>query len=434
MNRAAALLLALISTGLLAGVVGQVRAQENWPQFRGPLGNGISHTRRLPLTWSETNNVVWKTPIHGKGWSSPVVWSNAVWMTTATPDGRELWVVKVDRVSGRILLDQKLFTVEKPQYADRFNSYASPTPVVDDGHVYVSFGSPGIACLDAETGHVLWERRDFVCNHFRGAASSPVLFLDRLFFNFDGADRQYVAAVDRKTGKTVWETRRSVDFHDLGKDGLPEREGDWRKAFSTPIVLLSDARFTLISLGSKALYSYDLATGSELWRTEEPSSHSGTVRPVAGLGMVFYCTGLPKGQLWAVRPGGTNNVTESHVAWKVSRNVPTRPSPLLVGDHLYMVDDGGIASCIAARTGEEVWRERIGGNYSASPVFGAGRLYFFNEEGKSTVLQEGKEFRVLATNQLDDGFMASPAIYGRSLILRTRTHLYRIEEREPKTP
>ncbi len=425
MNRLAVLL--LVAVGIFIGP--SVRAQDNWTQFRGPLGNGITLSRRLPLRWSETNNVIWKTAIHGKAWSSPVIWSNSVWMTTATPDGRELSVLKVDRLSGKILMDKILFDIEKPQYADRFNSYASPTPIVDEGHVYLTFGSPGTVCLDADSGKVLWERRDFVCNHFRGAASSPVLFLDRLLLNFDGSDQQYVVALDKKTGQTLWQTKRSVDFRDLKPDGKIDRDGDMRKAFSTPLVLLHDGQFQVISLGSKALYSYDFATGRERWRTEDPTAHSGSVRPVAGLGLIFACTGLSKGQLWAIRPGGSNVVTDSHVVWKVTRNVPTRPSPVLAGELLYLVDDGGIASCLVAKTGEELWRERIGGNYSSSPIASGNRLYFLNEEGKATVLEQGRVFKILAQNQLDDGFMASPAVYGRSLFLRTKTHLYRIEEK-----
>ena len=405
----------------------RLSAQENWTQFRGPQGNGISKARELPTVWSESNHVVWKTPIHGKGWSSPVIWSNQVWITTAAPDGRELSVIRLDRDSGKITFDQKLYDIEKPQYADRFNSYASPTAAIEDGRIYVSFGSPGTACLDTQTGKVLWERRDFVCNHFRGAASSPVPFMDRLLLNFDGSDKQYVVALDKKTGKTLWQTDRSVDFKDIKADGKPDAGGDWRKGFSTPTVTVSGNQFTVLSLGSKAFYAYDLTTGQELWRTEEPSTHSGTVRPIAALGMVFVCTGLSKGQLWAIKPGGSGVVTDSRVVWKVTRNVPTRPSPVVVGDLLFMIDDGGIATCLEAKTGTEVWRERLEGNYSSSPIVGAGRIYFTNQEGKTSVVEASRQFKVVATNFLDDGFMASPAVYGKALYLRTKSHLYRIE-------
>ncbi|MBI5690314.1 MAG: PQQ-binding-like beta-propeller repeat protein [Verrucomicrobia bacterium] len=405
-------------------------SDDSWPQFRGPTGQGISAATGLPTQWSETEHVRWKTAIPGKAWSSPVVWGDQVWLTTATEDGRELSALAVDRETGKIRHHLKLFAVAEPQYADKFNSYGSPTPVIEEGRVYVTFGSPGTACLDTRTGKVLWERRDFVCNHWRGAGSSPTLWGDLLILHFDGADRQYVVALDKRTGRTVWETPRSIDFQDLTPEGKPIRDGDFRKAFSSPLVVEHDGRPLLISVGSKATYGYDPRTGKEWWRVEERRHHSGTVRPVVGHGMVFTATGLAKGELWAVRLGGSGVVTDTHVAWKLTRNVPNRPSPVLVGDLLFLVDqDGGVASCVEARTGEVIWRERLPGtgNHSASPIAAEGRVYFFNEGGHGVVIAAAREFRVLAQNKLEGGFMASPAVAGRALFLRTRTHLYRIE-------
>jgi len=209
----------LFGAVLLAASAG-LRA-EDWPQFRGPNGDGCSDSRDLPLTWSESENVKWKTPVHGRAWSSPVISGDQVWLTTATEDGRELFVVCVDRGTGTILRDEKVFEVEKPQFCHQFNSYASPTPVIEPGRVYVTFGSPGTACLDSKTGEVLWERRDFVCNHYRGAGSSPILYGNLLIMNFDGSDHQFVTALDKRTGKTLWRTERSIDFKDLGPDGKP---------------------------------------------------------------------------------------------------------------------------------------------------------------------------------------------------------------------
>lgn len=406
-------------------------SDENWPQFRGPTGQGHSSAIGLPLTWSETENVKWKTPIPGKAWSSPVVFGQRIWLTTATEDGTELFALSLDRATGRILHHLKLFHVEKPQYADRFNSYGSPTPAIEAGRVYITFGSPGTACLDAETGRVLWERRDLPCNHWRGAGSSPTLWRDLLILHFDGADYQYVVALDKATGKTVWKTDRSVDFRDLNAEGKPTRDGDFRKAFSSPLVIEHEGKPVLISTGSKATYAYDPATGKELWRVEENRHHSGTVRPVVGHGMVYTATGLARGELWAVKLGGSGVVTDSHVVWKVARNVPNRPSPLLVGDLLFMIDqDGGVASCLDARTGEVLWRERLPGtgNHSSSPVHADGRIYFFNENGDGTVIAASREFKVLAENKLETGCMASPAVAGQALFLRTKTHLYRIEK------
>ncbi len=415
-------------------------ANHDWPQFRGPGGDGLSDSKGLPLTWSETGHVRWKTAVHGKAWSSPVVLGDQVWLTTATEDGRELYVVCVDRQGGRILRDQKLFDVDHPQFCHAFNSFASPTPVIEPGRVYVTFGSPGTACLDTQTGKVLWERRDFVCNHYRGAGSSPILHGNLLIMNFDGSDHQFVVALDKRTGKTLWRAERSIDFKDLGPDGKPMTEGDLRKAFSTPQVATVEDRAILISSGAKAHYAYEPLTGEELWRVEERTSHSAGTRPVFGHGLIFIATGWSNGELLAIHAGrkcevidantasSTNSPDELRVAWKSKRNVPKKPSLLLVGDLLFSIDDGGVAGCLEARSGTEVWRERVGGNYSASPVSAEGRIYFFSEEGKTTVIDAGRVFKVLAENNLDDGFMASPAIAGKAFFLRTRTQLYRIEK------
>jgi outer membrane protein assembly factor BamB len=384
--------------------------------------------------------VRWKTPIHGKGWSSPVIWDERVWLTTATEDGHHLFVVGVNALTGQIELNRSVFEVVNPQFCHKFNSYASPTPVVEDGRVYVTFGSPGTACLDTRTGEVLWERRDFVCNHFRGAGSSPILHDDKLILHFDGSDKQYVVALDKKTGTTVWCTERSIDFKDLGPDDQPAAEGDFRKAYATPHTVQLDGHDVLLSSGAKAHYAYDLLTGVELWRVEERTSHSASTRPLYGHGLIFLSSGFPRGQILAIRPGRRGEVIDAndpttaehstlHLAWKTRRGAPQKPSLLLVENLLFAVEDGGgIVSCWEAKTGREIWQERIGGNYSAAPLYAANRVYCFSEEGKTTVLAANERFTILASNQLDGGFMASPAVLESNLILRTKTHLYRIGE------
>ena len=416
------LLLTLLSLPLMRGA-------ENWPQFRGPGGTGHSDARGLPLSWSETRNVVWKTAIHDRGWSSPVIYGKQIWLTSANKDGRELFVLCIDRDTGKIIRDWKLFDVAQPQFVHPFNTPASPTPVIEEGRVYITFGSAGTACIDTRTFRVLWERRDIECNHFRGAGSSPILFRNLLLMHFDGSDRQFVMALDKTTGKTIWQTKRSIDFQDLDKNGKLPDDGDSRKAFSTPQVEQINGRWEMISLGAKAAYSYDPFTGKELWRVEERGQHSASTRPVIGHGMIFFPTGFATGQLFAVRTGGEGLITDTHVAWKVKRGVPNKPSILLVDDLIYMISDTGIAGCIDARSGALVWQQRIGGEYSASPVYVDGRLWFFSEEGKATVLKPGRVFEQVAENRLDEGFLASPAIAGKAFYLRTRTHLYRIEEK-----
>jgi len=391
-----------------------------WPQFRGPDGNGVSNAAGLPLRWSETEHVRWKTPVHGKGWSSPIVLGNRVWMTTATPDGRELFVVAVEKETGRIAIDKKLFDVANPQAAHDFNSYASPTPVGEGGRVYVTFGSPGTAALDAATGAAIWTRRDLECNHYRGAGSSPILFRDLLIMHFDGSDVQYLVALDKRTGKTVWKTDRSIDFRDIQPDGKPKAEGDYRKAFATPQIITWEGRPLLVSLGSQAAYAYDPLTGKELWRFEERAQFSSSTRPLFAEGLIFYATGFNTGQLLAVRPDGT-------LAWKAAR-APNKPSLIYDAGLLFMVNDSGVVTCLDAKTGTEVWRARVPDSYSASPLLAEGRIYFFSEDGRTTVIEAGRAYKVLAESTLDAGFMASPAVDGRAIYLRTKSALYRIEQ------
>jgi outer membrane protein assembly factor BamB len=412
-----------------------VLAADHWPQFRGPTGDGHSDSTGLPVKFSDTEKAKWKTAIHGRGWSSPVVLGDQVWITTATEDGTKLSVLCLDRETGKIIHDKVLFEVANPQFAHKFNSYASPTPVIEEGRVYITFGSPGTACLDTKTGEVIWERTDFICNHFRGAGSSPIVWEDLLIMNFDGSDLQYVAALDKKTGKTVWKTDRSIDHKDLDAKGQPEAEGDFRKAFATPHVIQHEGRPVLLSSGAKAHYGYDPRTGKELWRIEERAQHSASTRPVAGNGIAYFPTGFSKGQLLAVKlpsvkdaPAQPLVLEESALAWRSKRSVPNKPSTILHDGLLFMIDDGGIAGCVDAKTGEEIWRERVQGNYSASPIMAEGRIYVCSEEGKVGVFEAAREFKKLAENEFPTGFMASPAVAGKSLFLRTKTHLYRIEE------
>ena len=398
-------------------------AGNNWPEFRGPLTNGHSDAQGLPLNWSESENVKWKTHIHGRAWSSPVVWGNQIWMTTATEDGKKMYAVCVARDSGKIIHDILLFENEKPRFCHKFNSYASPTPAIEGGRVYIHFGSYGTVCLDTADGKTIWTRRDLPCNHFRGPGSSPILFENMLIVHFDGFDFQYVVALDKEDGKDVWKTDRDIDYGTTN--------GDFMKAYSTPIVIDVNGKKQLISPAAKATVAYDPHSGKELWKIYY-KQHSISTRPLWGHGLLFISTGFGKAEMFAMRPDGKGDVTETNVAWKQTKGIGSKPSPLLIGDHLFVIHDTGTASCLHAQTGQQVWQHRIGGNYSASPVFADGRIYFFSQDGKSTVIAPKKEYEELAVNQLDDGFMASPAVSGKSLILRTRTHLYRIEETNQK--
>lgn len=414
-----------LSVSLLCAVT--LRAETNWPEFRGPKGDGHSDAKNLPVEFSETAHVKWKTPIHGKGWSSPVIWGNQIWLTTANDEGTELGVVQLDKETGKILKDETLFKVAEPQFCHKFNSYASPTPTIEEGRVYVSFGSPGIACLDTKTGKVLWERRDFVCNHYRGAGSSPILWKNLLIQNFDGSDFQFIVALDKETGKTVWKVDRSVDYQDLGPDGKPVAEGDWRKAFATCHVFELDGKPILLSSGAKCHYAYEPATGKEIWRFEEREAHSAATRPVVGNGIAYIPAGFGKAGMLAVKLGGKGVLSENDLAWRYKKGTPQKPSVTLVGDLLFFVNDGGIANCLDAKTGAVVWTERLGGNFSSSPVYADGKFWAANEEGKVFVFAADRTFKKLAENVLSDGFMASPAVSDNALYLRSKTALYRVE-------
>lgn len=399
----------------------------NWPEYRGPHGDGHADAAGLPLTWSESENVRWKTPIHDKGWSSPVIWGDRVWVTTATADGAKLFAVALDRATGKVVHDLLIFETSHPDPKEpfhvwgKYNSYASPTPALAEGRVYVHYGVSGTACLDSDTGKVLWKRTDLPCNHFRGAASSPILHGGRLYLIFDGHDVQYVTALDAKTGETVW--KRDREFHDAKTDG------DVKKGYATPLVITVNGREQLVAPSAGATAGYDPATGAELWRVVH-GGMNGSLRPVYGHGKVFTTSSDGGKQLVAVRPDGSGDVTNTHVAWTFIRNVPNRGSPLLDGDHLYMVNKGGIATCLNVDDGKEVNKVRLdskGADFTASPIWADGKWYCFDEKGGGFVLSGTPELKVLAANKLADGCKGSPAAIGKSLFVRTLTHVYCLE-------
>lgn len=393
---------------------------ENWPELRGPEANGHSDCTGLPLTWSETENVAWKTAIHDRGWSSPVVWGNQVWLTTATEDGHRLYAVGVDRETGRIVHDVKVFDVEKPEPVAAINNYASPTPAIEDGRVYVHYGTYGTACLDTASGAILWTRRDLNCDHHEGPGSSPILFENLLVFHVDGRDVQYIVALDKRTGQTAWKTDRSVDY-----GSFPINT---RKDFCTPAVIEAGGKPQLVSPAAKAFFGYDPRTGEELWKVRH-TGWSMSPRPIFGCGLAFIVNDYEHPELWALRVDGRGDVTDTHVAWILRRGVPRKPSLLLIDELLYLVCDDGVVTCLDAKSGEEVWKHRVEGDYSSSPFYADGRIYLVNHAGATTVLAPGREFRQLAENPLDGECMASPAVAGKAIFLRTHTHLYRLEVR-----
>lgn len=419
----------------------------HWNQFRGPSGDGKARGADLPLEFSETKNIRWKTAIHGKGWSSPVVWGRQIWLTSGREDGSELFALCVDLDSGKIIHDLKVFDVAQPQseWSD-LNSHATPTPVVEEGRVYVHFGTYGTACLDTKTGRTLWERRDLNCDHRVRPASSPIIEGDSIFLHFDGVDAQFVVALDKRNGKTQWLTNRDVQSdlaETLRAQGVTDVEktlkakpNDNRKAYATPTVIAYQGRRQLISPGAEVTFSYDPANGEELWRVRHPGwGWNVACRPVFENGLVYLTTGVSR-HLLAVRPSGSGDITETHIAWSTKRSTPSIPSPLIVDDLLFMVSNEGFASCLEAETGKVLWKERLrsGGEHWACPVFADGKLYFCGKRGVVSVVRAAREFQLLGENRLEASFIASPAIVEDNLILRSLTHLYCVAEGYQRSP
>jgi outer membrane protein assembly factor BamB len=407
----------------------------DWPEFRGPWGNGHvsapgdSEKIGLALRWSETENVRWKTAIPHLGWSTPVVMDGKVWLTTATEGGNDFFVICVDAETGRILLNKKVFHADDPEpLSNDVNCYASPSPVIEPGCVYIHFGSYGTACLDTGSYAVTWERTDLPCRHYRGPGSSLVLFKDLLILTMDGVDVQYMAALDKRSGRTVWKTDRTAKWNDLDSDGKPNREGDFRKAYSTPLIVEIDGKVQMLAVAAKAAYGYDPTTGAELWKIHH-AGYSNSSRPLFGHGLAYFNTGFPRPEIWAVRIGGEGETADNRIAWKRRQAVPQIPSALLIGDMLFTVSDTGAVTGLDAVTGEEIWKDSLDDRFASSPLYADGRIYCFSQKGQTMVLGAGRKYELLATNRLESGFMASPAVSGKAFFLRTKTHLYRIENR-----
>ena len=380
----------------------------DWPQFRGPSGQGTSDEQGLPLSWSETSNVRWKISIPGKGWSSPVVKGDLVWLTTATEEGKSLRAIAIDRNTGAIIQNVEIFRLKSAKLANNKNSFASPTPVIEGDRIYLHFGAFGTACI-TQAGEIIWKTRLEYDNGQHGTGGSPIIYDDLLIVSCDGNDVQFVVALDKATGKVRWKKAR---------------EG--YQAYTTPLIVSLPDGDQVISPGAFRAIVYEPRTGKEIWHVKYGEGFSNVPRPVFGHGLVFICTGFQQASLLAVKPDGRGDITKSKVEWRLDRAVPLTPSPLLVGDELYLVTDNGIATCVDAKTGQELWRARLGGNHSASPIYADGKIYFLSEEGESVVIAPGRQLKHLATNQLDGPTLASIAVSGGSLFIRSATHLYRI--------
>lgn len=383
------------------------RGAESWPQFRGPGGQGHATATGVPTQWSESSNIRWKVPVPGQGWSSPVVQADQVWLTTSLEEQGSLRALCFDRETGERVHDVEVFRQDDLGRIAAKNTHASPTPVCDGKHVYVHFGAHGTACVSSE-GRLVWRRR-LEYDHRHGPGGSPILWNDLLIVLCDGPDVQYTVALDKNSGDVRWKA---------------DHQG--QQAYCTPIVIKVNGVQQLLASQGEALIAYAPADGAELWRCKH-GGHSVVPRPVAGNGLVYFCTGYWTPSLLAVRPDGTGDITDSHIEFSVRRGVPHNPSPLLVGERLYLVSDQGVLTCIDATGGKEIWRQRLGGNFSASPTLVGDKIYLLNESGTAFVVAAADTYQLLAENQLDGRTLASPAFVDRAMFLRSDTHLYRIE-------
>lgn len=395
----------------------------DWAEFRGPTGQGHADGSKLPTEWSSTKNVAWKQEIPGLGWSSPIVVGDRIFLTTAVPTGdgdkkdQSLRAMSLSVATGKPIWDTEVFLIDA-QTIGRIhgkNSHASPTPVSDGKHLFVHFGTHGTACLTLD-GKIVWQNRELKYVPQHGSGGSPILVDDMLVVSCDGANTMFVVALDKATGQIRWRTTR-------------EHKNGTKFSFGTPLLIEVNGEKQIVSPGTFHVASYRPKDGQEIWRVDYGQGYSVIPRPVFGHGLVFVSSSYDTPTLLAIKPDGKGNVTETHVAWKVTgKTMPHTPSPLLVGEDLYVVGDGGVATCFKATTGEQVWQDRVGGNYSASPLFADGKIYLQSEQGDGIVLQPGSKYEVLATNPLEPRTFASYAVADGALFIRTEKQLYRIQQ------
>ncbi|MEM6692493.1 MAG: PQQ-binding-like beta-propeller repeat protein [Planctomycetota bacterium] len=416
---------------------------DTWPQFRGPRGDGVAVDEHPPTQFG-ANDAAWRTEIPGRGWSSPVVADGLIYLTTAievmpSEDEREELLAKagverkkykqtqlakqielrwmaIEMDSGNVVFDQELVAIDSPDAIHTVNSYASPTPVIDGERLYCHFGTYGTFCIDRKSGKRIWKRR-FPLSHSVGPGSSPFIHDDMLVLIQDGTEQRYVVALDKISGETVWKTDRPP---------MDAPKGDLKKAFCTPISITDSlGREQLICLASHYMIAYDPQTGHELWRVHHGKGFSIVPRPVFNDDIVYFSTGFGKPELWAVQVTGEGEVTDTHVDWIVKRGIPAKPSPILSNGRIYVVEDSGVATCFDCEDGQQLWKQRLGGAHSASPLLAGENLYFANHDGQVRVVRASDQYQLVALNELGEKIMASPAVVNDALVIRTDQALYR---------
>jgi outer membrane protein assembly factor BamB len=408
----------------------QASSQEkNWTHFRGSNLNGMAATENIPLKWDDSV-IKWKTEIHDNGYSSPVVYNDQIWVTTATPDGKKLYAVCIDYQTGRIIHDILVFTPEVVEGKHSLNTYASPTPCIEKGFVYVHYGSMGTACINTSDGSIVWKRTDLKCKHVQGPASSPIIYKNMLILHYEGTDVRFIIALNKSNGEMIWRTDRPAEpYEKMTQIG--------RKAYITPIIINVKGRDMLISDGSAVCIAYDPDTGKEIWRVVD-GAESTIAMPFTENGVVFWYTGYMVAgdgtkytDILAVNPDGTGDITTTNIIWKKQDELSRNHSltPVIKDGLIYTVNTLNTLMCLNAATGEEVWSTHLTSNHDASPVYVNGNIWFFSVKGEAMAIKAGRKYEVVADNQMDSGIWATPAVLRNSIIVRTQKYLYRIGQK-----
>jgi outer membrane protein assembly factor BamB len=426
MNSKTPLLLSLLFFAFLFSSEPAISQDKNWTHFRGSNLSGRADNEIIPIKWDEST-IKWKIPVHDNGLSSPVVYGNQIWVTSAKTDGSELYAVCVDYKTGKLIYDIKVFTPEEVEGKHSTNTYASPTPCIEKGFAYVHYGSLGTACINTSNGSIVWKRNDLKCKHVQGPASSPVLYKNLLILHFEGVDVRYIVALDKATGKQVWRSDRpSEPYEKLTEIG--------RKAYTTPLLIKVKGKDMLISNGSALCIAYDPNTGREIWRVVG-GAESTISMPFSEKGIVYWYTGYMVGgdgnsyaDLLAVNPDGLGDITNTNVIWKKQHGLTYNQclTPVIKDGLIYTVTSKRNMICLDASTGDEVWSTRVTANYDASPLSVNGNIWFFSVKGEAVAIRAGNKYEVVAQNQMDSGIWATPAVLRNSVILRTQKCLYRI--------
>lgn len=408
-----------------------------WPAKGGPTGDGIvpaADAARLPLEWDGASgkNILWRTPLEDMGHSSPVIGGDIIWFTSATEDGTKQFIYGIDRNDGKILHHKLVFDNAAPEeLGNPMNNYAAPSPVLEEDALYVHFGTYGTARIDPATGEKVWERRDINVRHYRGPGSSPIIHGDLLILTFDGIDQQFVTALEKKTGKSVWKTARTTDYQDLDKEGHPTRDGDMRKAYHTPAVFAINGQEVLVSIGSRAAFGYDVKTGKELW-TIRHGGFNAAIPPLRLGDMLILNTGSERAHTLCVRIDDKmqGDITETHVLWDREKRNASEAAPVIVNGTLFQTTRGGIVSAVEVKSGTDLWDDRMAGKHVPAPLVIGDKMLFSNDRGESYLIRATPEkFEQVGMNQLAEPISASPAVADGALFMRTSGALYKIAKK-----